>query len=470
MMRRMVVLLAIAGATSAGAQAGSPAGKCRFTFSGPPSTHVESSLLPSGMRNYWIGGGVVARCPQQNMVLQSDSLEVYGDEGRFYFIGRVSYAEPRLKLSSQYLTYFQREERLVAIQNVVATLPTGSQLKGPSLEFLRDIPKVRQQSGIAIGRPTISLVERDAKGRRQPPVTVTGNTVWLQGDSIVASSGAVVVVRPELTATGDSLYLDGGRGLLRLMRSPKVTGTKGRLFTLSGSEIDLLSRQRKIERVLAKGNAEAVSEDLTLKADSIDMRVSDDLLQRAIAWGRGSATATSTTQSITADSIDVLLPGQRAREMHAVRQAVAEGMPDSSKFIPLQRDRLTGDTIVARFDSLAANDTTRKPTIKLLMALGNATSFYQLPARDNCTRRPIINYLRSSRITVTFDSSEVREVRGDSSNKGGIITEPTPDSACAARGAPALSPRAPSTPAPQPGAPSPSTPAVVKPALPARRP
>ena len=45
-------------------------------------------------------------------------------------------------------------------------------------QFYRAIPRVRpKQRAIAVGRPTVSLVEKDAQGRPQPPVTITGNNI-----------------------------------------------------------------------------------------------------------------------------------------------------------------------------------------------------------------------------------------------------------------------------------------------------
>jgi lipopolysaccharide export system protein LptA len=212
---------------------GEPSGKCAFDVKAERQGRLMK--LPSGQMNGFTGGNVVATCRSQGLVLRSDSLESYGDEGRIVFIGHVDYNERRLKLKADQATYFQRDERLLATQNVVATLPTGSTIRGPQLEFLRAVPRIRpHQSATAIGRPTIDLVQKDAQGGLQPPVKVTGNTVWLQGDSIVSAQGNVVVVRPQLTATGDSLYGDAGSGLLRLMRSPKIVGTKGRPFTLVG--------------------------------------------------------------------------------------------------------------------------------------------------------------------------------------------------------------------------------------------
>ncbi|MEO6526065.1 MAG: hypothetical protein ABIP93_05530 [Gemmatimonadaceae bacterium] len=434
---------------SANAQLGPPpSGRCALNVSFDRITSIQ---LPSGQRNSYLGGNVVARCPSQNLVLKSDSLEAYGDEGRFFFVGHVDYAEPRLNLKSDYLTYFQREERLLAYLNVDARLPSGSQLLGSHLEFWRAIPNVRQQHATSISRPTISVVEKDSAGKPQPPVTVTGNSIWLEGDSIVASSGEVVVVRPELTATGDSLFLDGGSGLLRLMRSPRVLGSKGRKFTLVGETIDVLSKQRKLERVLSKAKAEATSEDLDLKSDSIDLRIGSDVLQRAIAWGSSRARAVSSSQSILADSIDVVMPGQRLKEMHAVRGAVAEGAPDTTRFRTADKDRLTGDTIVAHFDTAASviKDSTSKPKIQRLISTSHATSIQHLPARDTLVRIPAIVYVKGQLITVTFDSGAVKRVRvQDDSLASGLYLEPETDSARTRRNGAAPAPAAGSSAAP----------------------
>ena len=464
-------LALLLAAVPAGAQIGpAPSGRCALdlTFDRAGTT----IRLPSGQRNYFVGGNVIARCPAQRIVLRSDSLEYYGDEGRAFFIGRVDYTEPRLTLRSDFLNYFQREERILASSNVDATLPSGSNLKGPTLEFWRALPGIRQQHATAVGRPTISIVERDSAGRPQPPVTVTGNSVWLVGDSIVASSGQVVVVRPELNASGDSLYLDAGTGLLRLMRTPRVVGRRGRPYTLVGETIDVLTRQRKLERVLAKSKAEATSQDLNLKSDTIDLRIVNDSMNRAVAWGASRARAVSASQSIVADSIDVLMPGQRLREMHAVGDAVAEGAPDSTRFRTRERDRLTGDTIVAHFDTAASpvRDTTSKPRIRLLVSNGDATSLQHLPPRDTTLRSPAVVYVVGRAIDVTFDSGAVRRVRvRDDSLSSGLYLEPErPDSTRRARPTAAAAPgttRGSGAPGPAPTA----VPASAVP-LPVRRP
>jgi lipopolysaccharide export system protein LptA len=476
MRARRLLLLVVAAPAIAGAQnAPAPTGRCKLVY--VADRGLRTDKLPSGQFNAYTGGNVVARCPAQDLVLRSDSLESYGDEGRVVFIGHVDYREPRLKLKSDLLTYFQRDEHVVATQNVDATLPSGSTLKGPQLDFFRAIPNIRpRQTATAPGRPTISLVEKDAQGRPQPPVNVTGNTVYLQGDSVVAAQGNVVVVRPSLTATGDSLYVDTGTGLLRIMRKPKIVGTKGRPFTLVGETIDLLSKMRKLDRVIAQNSAEATSEDLNLKSDTIDLRVTDDQLQRAMAWGKSRARATSPSQTIVSDSIDVIMPGQHVHEMHAVRGASAEGMPDTTKFRTTERDRLTGDTIIARFDTMPARDTSSKPRIRELVAIGHATSLQHLPPRDTsaCVRVPAMVYVRGRLITVAFDSAKVQNVVvTDSDKAGGVYIEPNPDSACvrlakkpAAGAVPTVGATSPAS-GTTPRRPTPSVPPASPPAAPA---
>jgi lipopolysaccharide export system protein LptA len=424
-MRAFPVALALVVARLASAQnAPAPSGRCHMTYTAEHG--LQTDKLPSGQFNAFTGGNVVARCPAQGLVLRSDSLESYGDEGRIVFIGHVDYREPRLKLKSDYLTYFQRDERILATQNVVATLPSGSTLTGPQVEFFRAVAGIRpQQSATAIGRPTINLVQRDSLGRPQPPVKITANTVYLQGDSIVSAVGQVVVVRPELTAVGDSLYADGGSGLLRMMRQPRITGTKGRPFTLVGETIDLRTNNRKLERVLARNDAQAHSEDLDLKSDTIDLRVADDLLQQAFVWGKSRAHATSPTQSMVADSIHVIMPAQHVRELHALRDAVAEAMPDTTKFRTKEKDRLTGDTIVAWFDSVPPKDTTTKPRIQLLVATGHATSLQHLAPKDTSLCLPAISYVKGKVITVHFDSAQVSTVKvTDKEDATGVYLEP----------------------------------------------
>ena len=81
------LLASVLAAAPLRAQIGpAPSGRCALDLSfDRAGTTIK---LPSGQRNYFVGGNVVARCPAQRLVLKSDSLEYYGDEAGWSFEAR----------------------------------------------------------------------------------------------------------------------------------------------------------------------------------------------------------------------------------------------------------------------------------------------------------------------------------------------------------------------------------------------
>jgi lipopolysaccharide export system protein LptA len=457
---RRALTLTVCATLVASAAHGQEGTQCSFEANHP--------VVVIGQQNTFTGGGVVVRCPAKRITLRADSLEYYGAERRIFLLGNVDYDEPRLKLKSDQLTYFVPEERVLAVGRVTATLPSGSRLVGPQAEYRRAAPGVRTVSEMtAIGRPSVRLVEgrparRDTTGARRDsvaarrdttPTVVTANTLFVRGDSLIYGSGQVDIRRPDLTANSDSVFLDTGREFMQLLRSPRIVGTRDRPYRLSGQVIDVHSRNRQLERVVAKGTGSAVSEDMTLTADTIELRVASDLLQHAVAWGPTGARAVSPTQTITADSITAAMPNQRVQTVTASRRAFAEAQPDTVRVRTTEKDWLRGDTIVARFDTSASapKGTTRQPEIRQLVARGNAQSLYHLPPADSAARAAAINYVTGDVITIAFDSQRVARVVV-AGQRAGVYLEPA-DTATAPRpggqGA---------TPAPAPAAPRPRTP------------
>jgi len=276
----------------------------------------------------------------------------------------------------------------------------------------------------APGRPRVTLLQKDTTGRGRPPDTahVVANQITMDGDSLVYASRSVVITRPDLIAIADSAFLDSGRDFARLMRQPSVKGTGSRSFTLTGGVIEVYSRNRQVERVVATPNGHALSQDLELVADSIDLRVQNNQLQRAIAWGKSRAHAVSPEREIIADSIDAIMPGQRVREVRALRNAYAESNPDSG-VVSTQRDWMRGDTIVAHFDSLVAGDTSSKPRIREIIAEGNARSFYQMKNSKGSVTEPTVNYVRGRIIDIIFEDRKVATVTV-TDKATGVLIEP----------------------------------------------
>jgi hypothetical protein len=398
---------------------------CDLDFVNKPGNPANIRTDPAtGKRTTYLGGGIVAHCIGQGNTLTADSAEYYEAEGRLYLVGHVHYTEPRATVDSRTMTYYQNDDHLHAEGDVVAVQPNGSTLRGPVADYYRSTPQRPLARMFAPGRPTVTLIQKDTSGRGRPPDTanVIANQIVMEGDSLVYASGRVEITRPDLLATGDSAFMDSGRDFARLMREPSVQGKGTRAFTLTGGVIDIYSRNRQVERVVATPKGHALSKDLELVADSIDLRMQNNQLERAMAWGKSRAHAVSPDREIIADSIDAIMPGQRIREVRALRKAYAESNPDSG-VVSKQRDWMSGDTIVAHFDSLVTTDTSSKPKIREIIAEGNAKSFYQMKNSKGPQTEPTVNYVGGRIIDILFEDGKVATVTV-TDKATGVLIEP----------------------------------------------
>ncbi|MGI8619609.1 MAG: LptA/OstA family protein [Gemmatimonadaceae bacterium] len=407
-MRRLLLVTTVIAASArlAGAQA---LPNCDYIFENTPATTANLVEQPSGQSLMILGRGVVVSCAGQNNRIASDSAQYNEDTGVLFLIGNVRYTEPQIGITAERMTYFRGEDRLNAEGNVVATMSSGSVMRAPAADYYRAVVGRPIARTVATGRPQLSLVEPGPGGAAAEPVVVLADQIVLVGDSLVYASRRVDITRGAVRANGDSAFVDSEAEFVRLMLSPVVNGRGEQQFTLRGGVIDLFSRERKLERVLATPSGHVFSGDLELLADSIDMRLANDQLREAYAWGPGRARATSPERDITADSIYVLTPNQRLREMHAVGNAFANSIPDTATVAANERDWISGDTIVARFDSVAAGDTARVAP-RELVATGDARSFYQFGNPEGVRERPTMNYVRGRIIAIAFADGEVSTV------------------------------------------------------------
>ena len=401
-----------------------------------PITRLTVESLPGQGQIVFVGGGagsVHIKCPARGITLKGDSAERFADHDQL--IGHASFDDPRGHVDADFLNYFPTDERVVGAGNVHARMASGSTLEGPQAEYRRAVLRIRPRVQMsAIARPTIHIVEKDSTGKPQPPTVVVANTVFVDGDSasMVYGGGQVVITRPDMSANGDSAVIDEAKEFMHLMRNPKLTGNKERPFTLTGDLIDLYSKDRKLQRVIARARETAVSDSMKLRSDTIDLRVANELLDHAYAWGATSrAHVVAPSQNMTADSLDVSMPGQRIQLVRAVNKAFAEGKPDTARFVvdpPDTTNWLKGDTILAHFDTAhAPRDTSRNPQIKQLVALGNASSLYHMAPSDSTERRAAVNYVTARIITIDFDSQKVATV-GTVDSVQGVLIEPRADS------------------------------------------
>jgi lipopolysaccharide export system protein LptA len=451
---------------------------------------TTTASSPNGPRNVFVGGRVEARCVNQDVRLLADSAEWYQQAQVLYLIGNVKYSEPRVKVSSDQMNYFQADERLLATGNVEATLPSGSVMRGPQATYYRAVRGLRPQARLeAVQRPRLWLSQRDSTGRSDEPVQITANQITTDNDSVVYAGGKVEITRSDLDARSDSAFLDSGNEFARLMISPVIIGKGERGYTLRGRQVELYTRNRLVQRVLAQAEARATSEDLLLTSDTIDLRVDKNRAQAAYVWGASRARAVSPDRDLIADSLAVRMPDQQLREVRAFRKAVATTLPDTAKVRSGEKDWLKGDTIFAFFDStsvrtvratsavgtistpvapdgqkvgsptttappkppantrrrsardsvvappvsIATSDSTQrdssagKPRLRELQSRGNASARYQVPAQGMPPERPALNYSRGDRINVLMDSAGVAEVQIDE-HAVGLYLEPLPDS------------------------------------------
>ena len=481
--RHCATVIAAMLLAGAGVDAQTAGGRCNIELrAATDSTRVSTTTsTPNGPRNVFIGGRVLALCQNQDVRLVADSAEWYQQAQVLYLIGNVRYTEPRARVSSDQMNYFQVDERLLAIGHVEATLPSGSVMRGDSATYYRAVRGIRPSTRlVAQNRPRLWLSQRDSTGKTTEPVQVTANQLTTENDSLVYAGGKVEITRSDLDARSDSAFLDSGNELARLMIQPVIIGKGERGYTLRGRQVELYTRNRLVQRVLAQAEARVTSEDLLLTSDTIDLRVDGNRAQAAYVWGKSRARAVSPDRDLIADSLAVRMPDQRLHEVRAFRGAVVTTIPDTAQIRSGEKDWLRGDTIFAFFDSTgrvrnrapaaaagparaaspartltrapapgslptrpdssratpastspasapvtggSVDTATAAPQLEQMQAIGHASARYQVPAQGGTPDRPGINYSRGERITVVMDSSGVSRVQIDE-NAVGVYLEP----------------------------------------------
>ncbi len=398
----------------------------------------------TGGVNYFAGGNVRLSCRGTKITMFSDSVASYAGN-TVQFTGHVRYRDTTLALDTDFGTYFRSAERWEARRNVkTRNLKTGSTLVGPSLDYYRAVQGVRDTTEMyAVGRPRIEYFAKDSArgdsaaadsaGKPREGYVIVADRVRIKGDDRIWGGGKVTVDRSDFAARGDSLRLDTGPandGTL-LGARPELHGLGADSFNLTGSRLDFRLKDRDLERVIAKGDGKAVNKDWTLVADTIVHDLVERKLAHTEAWGDSIRPhATSPKYEIRADSMALDSPGQQLREARAFGKAWLGGQVDSTT---KERDWLTGDTVIATFETHDSAGSTR-PVLTRLVARGSARSYHlDSNEKQKPGQRPTINYARGNEIVITMkpDGSEtvqLVEVRGKAD---GVQLEPSAEKAAA---------------------------------------
>ncbi len=432
-MKRLLLAIALFLPCALPTGAAAQAGTC---------TLVENRLLNrqdmGGFAIIAVSGPLRVEC-EGGTTLRADSAMVFEASNEVQLFGRVDYRDPTRTLTSSYATYSSVTGRLYATGNVVFTdVARGSTLRGPELEYFRAMAGRPQAQVIAGQRPHLTVVPT-GNTRSREPLQIDGDRVTTVGENFFSASGNVVIHRSDLDASAAEATHDGTAQTLNLRGDARISGER---FDLSGETVDATLPQNKLERVVARRNAELASEKLRVDGPEIQLFFADDLLQRLVTRRLGGVPTTgagapsgaaarpaggtaeggearplvaATGLVLEADSVEAILPGQVLERVVAVGKAHGEtvdtaGQPPAATGprarmakqprpaepgITRDRDWVLGDTItgffarkdsaavaVARTAARAAGDTASSPEdeveLERVVAKGAARSFYRV--------------------------------------------------------------------------------------------
>jgi len=401
--------------------------------------HYAEIPNSDGTKTLHGGGGVLAHCDGTSTTISADSFAHFPALGRLDLIGRVAIRDTGLALDARLVSYFLRDERLDAHNNVVAVnRRTGSVLRGPNLKYWRAAKGIRDTVEMyATQRPTVEYRQNPPGGRdttSNEPYIIVADRLRFKGDDRTWAGGKVTIDRSDFAARSDSMMMNQTSGFGVLVGSPRVEGRgrattaeAGRTYTLVGTRIELTLVQRDVRGVKALGKGKATGSDWVLTADTIDLRIADRVLQQTFAWGDSMRPhAISTLYTIQSDSLAIDSPGEILTESRAFGNAFSTAKRDS--ITPAnQTDWITGDSLTIRF-AQEQDSVTKQPRSRLhqLVSLGSARALTHHPdPKDTTHVGPAINYSRGHRITVAMLRDRIERVIV-AGKADGVHLEPRP--------------------------------------------
>jgi hypothetical protein len=345
---------------------------------------------------------------------------------------------PERTLRATYADYFEREDRLFARGSVeFVDRIRGNELYGDTLNLLEAGTIRNEQEVRAVGRPAVAVFypNRDdaaADSVEVLPYRVSADQIRILGEQLFWGDGNAQVERDSLFASADSLAFDQSAGVLQLNLSARMIRGDLEMFA---PLINLFLPVYVLQLVELFRGGEIRTVEMVVGGDVIRLQVDNDQVQRLVAVRRTLDSGDPDRRRpyvlaeqvfVTADSIDVLSPGEILQSMTATGQArletrgntVAEADtaavrdPDDPNAVLSVEDWMEGQVIVATFvqsavvevelpsdsattlpespdvavangalsDSLSASDAaTLEYVLDRLTATGNARSWYRAP-------------------------------------------------------------------------------------------
>ncbi len=454
---------------------------CRFV---EPTANVQGVTI-AGLGQVFYVSRPNIRCAD-GVYMRADSAVAYPSQNRTELIGNVRFRDEFRELRSDQARYFSQQARLQADGHLfVLDTIRGSQIENGSLVLLRRTefrseeemtvtrsggvrPRARlylqpaSDTAAAETRPMVvdslppdsaqaldSLAARPDSVPVEPPRPPEPDTVpflveaerlFLRGEGTFQAYGTVEITRDSLRAFSDSTRYDQEAGVILLQGSARVEGDG---YDLSGRDIDLGVPEGSVRSVRAVRDGVLTGDRLHLTSPVIEVFLTDGAMDRLIAVPlrplpgattpldeseRTRPVAEAEEFTLTADSIEVVAPGQALDHITAVGGAKGvssardslnvEDLPEIAR-----HDWLEGDTVVATFvrvqpgpeepDSAAA-----RYQLDRLVANGTARSLYRLDPSDTTAQagaaRPAVHYVTGAIIVIVLADGQVErmEVEG----------------------------------------------------------
>ncbi len=331
--------------------------------------------------------------------IEADSAVSFSATGYTELHGSVYFQDASQSLRAEMARYYDQMRRLEADGDVELTdRQSGNVMTGQRLIYLRPMPGRAVEELNMLGRSTATIYpsssdEEPVPGAERPvPYDVVGDRLYMLGESRFQAFGNVEVERDSLHATADTMTYDRDAGTIDFGgRSRMQQGA----IDLSGDQIRLVLPGEVIQQIIATGEATLLGDDLDLDAHLIRLYFTDEALDRLVAVGErralgegtdsagpaapqragapagralapdppgdsaavvdpaeGRARARAEGLVMTADSLDVLAPGETLEQVTAIGGARAVSTARDSLNTPdtpelVCSDWIEGDTVVA---------------------------------------------------------------------------------------------------------------------------
>jgi hypothetical protein len=408
---RPAAILALCATLGLAAPLAAQGRRCQLQIDHVARQGVSATVFGTSTTNYFMGGDVRMSCRGQNVRIWSDSVASY--QGQVVqFIGSFRYQDETARVTSDFGTYYKDSERWEARGNVhYRDLRDGSELRGPSADYMRRIGGMQEQEEVyADQRPTLTLAARDSANRPSDPYIVVADRIRMRGEDLMWAGGTVTIDRSDLKGRSDSMQLDTGKGSAgALIGHASIRRAVEDSFALAGKRIDLALTRRELTGIVGRDSATTLtSRNLDLLAATIALRLEGRKVVQTLAWGSAPRPrALADEYEVRGDSLAIDTPDEQLKSLRSYRGAWVGLRPDS---LEGERDWLSGDSITASFQQNQQATGETKAALRRLEANGGARSFYRITKPGAPGGLPSLDYARADRIVLTMQGTDSLKV------------------------------------------------------------